>query len=221
MYVSNTSNTSITTYTLSTAWDVSSVSGNSTTTLTNGSSTASFWFKSDGLKLFQLDASGVVYRYTLSTAWDVSTMSADSGSLSVSGQHSVVLTSDGTKLFTAQETGSAGIIHEYTMTTAYDITTASASGTTFATTTQDIRPYGMTIKPDDTKLFISGGTNDTIYTYSIVGTAPATVTYPSSVKWSGATTPDAPAAGEKDLYVFVTTDGGTTYYGKQAGDALA
>lgn len=59
------------------------------------------------------------------------------------------------------------------------------------------------------------------FALEITGASTYTITWPSSVKWSGGAAPDAPAAGEKDLYVFVTTDGGTTYYGKQAGDALA
>ena len=219
MYVSNSSNASITTYTLSTPWSISSVTSNSTTTLSGGASTIEFWFKSDGTRIFGLLGASVS-SYTLSTAWDVSTASADAGTLTVPYSHSIAVLSDGTKLYTSQETGSAGIIHEFVMTTPYDLSTGSASGVTFDASAQDIRPYGITLKPDDTKLFIVGN-NDDVSQYSITGSSPATVTYPSSVKWSGATTPDAPAGGEKDLYVFVTTDGGTTYYGKQAGDALA
>lgn len=219
MYVSNSSNASITTYTLSTPWSVSSVSSNSTTTLSGGASTLEFWFKSDGTRIFGLSGASV-FSYTLSTAWDVSSATADTGSLTVPSSHSIALTSDGAKLFTSQETGSAGIIHEFSMTTPYDITTGSATGVTFDVSSQDIRPYGITLKPDDTKLYMIGN-NDDLSQYSITGSTPATITYPSSVKWSGATTPDAPAAGEKDVYVFVTTDGGGTYYGKQAGDAVA
>jgi len=72
-----------------------------------------------------------------------------------------------------------------------------------------------------TKMYLSLAGSGRVYQYSTSASTPATITYPSSVKWSGATTPDAPAGGEKDVYTFVTTDGGTTYYGKQAGDAVA
>jgi hypothetical protein len=48
-----------------------------------------------------------------------------------------------------------------------------------------------------------------------------TVTWPSSVIWSGGTVPDAPANGEADMYVFYTRDGGTTWYGTQTHDAAA
>ena len=39
--------------------------------------------------------------------------------------------------------------------------------------------------------------------------------------WPGGTAPDAPASGETDVFVFYTVDGGTNWYGFQAGDALA
>ena len=59
------------------------------------------------------------------------------------------------------------------------------------------------------------------FTLKITPSATVTVTYPSSVIWSGGTTPTTPANGETDVYTFYTDDGGTTYYGFQVGDALA
>lgn len=47
----------------------------------------------------------------------------------------------------------------------------------------------------------------------------STITWPASVKWHEATTPTATAT--KELYTFITTNGGTTYYGKQAATELA
>lgn len=49
----------------------------------------------------------------------------------------------------------------------------------------------------------------------------STVTWPTSVDWAGGTAPDAPASGETDIYVFITRDGGTTWYGVQSIDAAA
>ena len=59
------------------------------------------------------------------------------------------------------------------------------------------------------------------FTLKVTPSATVTITWPSSVKWAGGTAPTAPASGETDVYSFFTTDGGTTYYGFQAGDALA
>lgn len=59
------------------------------------------------------------------------------------------------------------------------------------------------------------------FTLKVTPSATVTVTWPVSVNWSGGTAPTAPASGETDVYAFYTTDSGTTYYGFQAGDALA
>jgi len=88
---------------------------------------------------------------------------------------------------------STGNVFEETISsnTSYTFSNAPASGTAF----------GFTLK------ITSSGTN--------------TITWPSSVDWSGGSAPDAPASGETDVFVFFTTNGGSTWYGFQAGDALA
>jgi hypothetical protein len=48
-----------------------------------------------------------------------------------------------------------------------------------------------------------------------------TITWPASVDWPAATAPTLTAdANGVDYFVFITTDGGTTYYGFTAGQAL-
>lgn len=46
-----------------------------------------------------------------------------------------------------------------------------------------------------------------------------TLTWPTSVKWEGGVTPSV--SSSKELYLFITTDGGTTYIGKKAGDSIS
>jgi hypothetical protein len=63
------------------------------------------------------------------------------------------------------------------------------------------------------------------FTLKIVQDASAsgyTVTWPGSVDWPGGTAPTLTAtASAVDVFVFYTHDGGTTYYGFTAGQALA
>ena len=48
-----------------------------------------------------------------------------------------------------------------------------------------------------------------------------TITWPSSVDWKNATAPTlSTASGAVDVFVFITYDGGTTYYGFAAGQAM-
>ena len=56
------------------------------------------------------------------------------------------------------------------------------------------------------------------FTVEINGDGSA-ITWPASVKWHEATAPTALAS--KEVYVFITTDGGTTYYGKKAAEGVA
>jgi len=56
------------------------------------------------------------------------------------------------------------------------------------------------------------------FALEVVGDGSA-ITWPASVKWHEATAPTATAS--KELYTFVTTDGGTTYYGKKAAEGVA
>ena len=59
------------------------------------------------------------------------------------------------------------------------------------------------------------------FTLKVTPSATVTITWPSSVKWAGGTAPSAPASGETDAFTFYSTDGGTNYYGFQAGDAYS
>lgn len=59
------------------------------------------------------------------------------------------------------------------------------------------------------------------FTLKVTPSATVTVTWPASVDWPGGSAPDAPASGETDVFVFYTQDGGTTYFGFVAGDAMA
>jgi hypothetical protein len=59
------------------------------------------------------------------------------------------------------------------------------------------------------------------FTLKVTPSATVTITWPTSVDWAGGTAPTAPASGETDIFAFYTQDGGTTYYGFQAGDAMA
>ncbi len=50
------------------------------------------------------------------------------------------------------------------------------------------------------------------------GTGSRTVTFPSSVDWSGGTAPTITStASSVDIFTFITTDAGTTWYGFTAG----
>ena len=83
--------------------------------------------------------------------------------------------------------------------------------------------FTKTLSANTTFTFSNPPASGTAFGFTLKVTAGGTHTlaWPASVDWPGGTAPDAPASGETDVYVFYTVDGGTTWYGFQAGDALA
>ena len=225
MYVADLDGDDVSEYNLSTAWDISTASY-----LQNFSIAAQntapwdLFFKPDGTQFYFVGSSGnTVYEYSLSTAWDVSTASFVQG-FSVAGQEgfatSLFFTADGSKMFISGQ--NSDLVHQYSLSTPWNIGSASYDSISFSITSQDIYVTSLFFKPDGTKMYIAGGETDSIFQYSTgTAAAPATITYPASVKWPSGTSPTAPADGETDLLTFYTDDGGTTYYGIQRGDNMS
>jgi DNA-binding beta-propeller fold protein YncE len=57
-------------------------------------------------------------------------------------------------------------VYEYNLSTAWNVTTASYLQS-FSVTTQDNTPTGISFKDDGTKMYIVGGTTDTVYEYNL------------------------------------------------------
>jgi sugar lactone lactonase YvrE len=170
MYVSGAINDSVFQYTLSTPWSVATASYDSISFSVaaqeinpNGIS-----FKPNGLSMYVTGSTGdAVYQYTLSTAWNVSTATFLQ-SFSVSGQetnsNSVSFTGDGSRMFITGSTGDD--VNVYNLTTPWDIST-SLFVNVFSVSGQDTLPTGIYIKPDGTKMYIIGQTNDTVFQYTV------------------------------------------------------
>ena len=214
LWMAGQTNTSIYQYSLSTAWDVSTVSYDSKSLDVSGTVSAlnDVFLVNDGARLI-VGGSGTdtLFQYDLSTDYDVSTGSYNSVNLDVSAQETSpqgwYIKSDSSKLYligTAQEK-----VFQYSTSTG----TASidlSTGHTFSLTISSPTTVSFTNPP---------ATGNAIgFSVEIIGNGSA-ITWPSSVKWHLATAPVALAS--KELYTFVTTDGGTTYYGKKAAEGLA
>lgn len=224
-YSPSSSNDAVYEYNLSTAWDVSTASYSSVSfsVATQEDATFDLTFKSDGTKFYIVGfiAGGRVHEYNLSTAWDLSTASHNQ-TLNIHAQETtpagIFFHPDGNTMFILGSNGDD--VTEYSLSTAWDISTAS-SVRTFSISSQDTTPTGLFFKSDGAKMYVLGNANDTIFQYTTGSTATATFTYPSSVKFPSGTAPAGPAIDETDVLVFYTDDGGTTYQGFQAGDAMA
>ena len=128
----------------------------------------SLFFKPDGTKMYVLGASGDdVNEYDLSTAWDISTASYlqnFSVGLQELGASGLFFKPDGTKMYV---TGFAGDdVNEYDLGVAWDVSTASYLQN-FDISLQVATSRGVFFKPDGTKMYVSGATNDAVFEYSL------------------------------------------------------
>ena len=226
LYIVGRDSNSVFQYDLTTAWDISTGSYASKSMSVSSQETAprGLYFKDDGTKAYIVGtANDTVYQYALSTAWDISTGSFETGKeVSVASQATVptglFFSSNGYKMYVLHF---SSVVYQYSLSTAWDVSTASYDSVSFTGNSQDGFGNDIYFKSDGVKMYILGNSNDTIYQYSTGSTSAATFTYPSSVKFPSGTAPAGPAIDETDVLVFYTDDGGTTYQGFKAGDAMA
>lgn len=203
LYTVTNGNNRLNEYNLSTAWDISTASFVQTSSFfaTRGvffatSTTLFIGFNSDILK------------YTLSTPWDISTATYAGETLTPFSQpQNFYAKGDGTKLYYVDNTNDA--VYQYS-TVGYSQTLDLSTGTYFSFTPSGATTVSFTNPPASGVAFA--------FALEINGNGSA-ITWPASVKWHEATTPTVTAT--KELYTFITVDGGTTYYGKQAATELA
>ncbi len=110
------------------------------------------------------------------------------------------------------------------------------NGITEESTTITSSSNAATINLRDGTNFVHDLTEDVTYTFSnpassgkvsmftlkvIQGSTTRAITWPPSVEWAGAEVPTLSTGNDEvDIFVFMTNDGGTTYYGFTAGQAM-
>lgn len=176
MYVTDgaTNDDDIDEYDLSTAWDISTASYlQSFSVNAQDPSPRDLEFKPDGTKVFMVGAdTNSIYEYALSTAWDISTASLTT-SLSVASQdtapQTIVILESGLIFYVLGTNNDR--LHQYAMSTAWDLSTASFTKTTErvkAIQLYEPQPQGMFLKPDQTKLWVTGTNRDSINAFSLI-----------------------------------------------------
>ena len=131
------------------------------------------------------------------------------------------------EVFTGTYTGDIDVTGEL-IVDSYNETYVAVTSTTNATTVdcEAGNAFSHTLTENTTFTFSNPPASGTAYTFSleIIQDASAsgfTVTFPASVDWPSATAPTLTAtASAKDVLVFYTRDGGTTWLGFTAGQAL-
>ncbi len=156
-------------YSLSSAWDVSSISFvRSLDVSGKTSSPFQVFFKPDGDKMYFIEpVNDKIYEYNLSSAWDISTTSFVQ-ELYVGAKESAALglwfKPDGLKMYVGGEADDS--IHEYNLSIAWNITSEVYNQVKYIGATTP-RVYGFFIRADGAKLYITDPTADEVDEYDM------------------------------------------------------
>ena len=177
LYVADLSNSSINQYTLSTGWDLSTVSWTrvaSVSTFENNLRGISF--SPDGTMVFvQGMGSNTIKRIDLSTAWDISTLGSTTSSagssifaspINESAGLGMFMKPDGTRFYIVGNVYNK--IYQWNATTAYDVSMVGPTiDDSLTVTAQETTPWSMYISPDGSHLYVGGGSGNGIDQYSL------------------------------------------------------
>ena len=140
-------------------WDLAYASYDSSNNISSqhGTGSQGIFFKPDGTKMFITDyTNNHIGEWSLSTAWDLSTVSHVRNANVLATPKDIVFNSDGTVIYIVTATK----ITEYNCSTAYDTSTMSTPNRDFTTSTQSTNNQGLTIRPDNSEIFIVNATDD-------------------------------------------------------------
>ena len=151
---------------------------------------------------------------------------ATAGELNYNNLDQPLGTSSAGRVVTADANGDVNLTEELTAK-SYNETflavTSSAGGTTVNCETGNI--FSHTLTEDTTFTFSSPPAIDTGYSFTLKIVQDSTarvIIWPASVDWAAATAPTiSTGSGEVDVFVFFTTNGGSTFYGFTAGQVLS
>ena len=161
-------NQSIKTFSLSTAYDLSTASLIHTLSTPSNSSTnePSIEFNTNGTKVF-IEDGDEIDEYNVATAFDLSSTLTYVDSLSFSfTATSMAFSDDGTVLFVLTQDDNDKSIYEYNLTTGFDLSSATFVEK-FDVENKELRPQGIAFNSDGDKLFIVGTDEKNINTYTL------------------------------------------------------
>ncbi len=179
LYVGCYNTDKIYSWTLGTAWDLSTASLDSTNfnVLSYDGVHAGINVNSDGTKWWiSARVSDKIIQFSMSTPYDISTSTKDTAELSWLGQtndgYGFRFKDNGTKLYLMGTNDDT--IYQYSTVSSSgsntwtdpDLANASYDSVSFSGTIDNI-PVGLTFKPDGTSMFIIGNQNDNVYQYTL------------------------------------------------------
>ena len=170
------SNDNIYTYSLTTAYDISTATYDGDDEIfdvgNQQPAPSGLRFNNDGSKMYisgLLSSNIGVHEYDLSTNYRVNTATYNNIGLNTSNEEitnqALALSSDGTKLYMVGQ--SKDTVFQYTLSTAFNVSTATYDGTSLNIRAQELNPRGLDFNSDGTKMYIVGNSSDKVHQYSL------------------------------------------------------
>ena len=171
MYIVDSFQRAVYQYSLSSAWDVSTLSYDSVVDYIGSQENGprGIAFKTDGTKMYISGDSGdEVNEFSLSSAWDLSTASASSifdFSNEDGSPMDIEFKSDGTKMYMMGYDNER--VFQYSLSTVWDVTSASYDGVSTYVGSQEVTPWDVHIGSNGTKMYIIGNSYDKVFQYTL------------------------------------------------------
>ena len=187
IFILGTGGNGIDRWSLSTPYDIGSITVADTTFTSIGGDPRGFDFNNDGTKMFILDGSTEkrVEEYNLSTPYnpDTKTLTKILANATSSNFHQGLgFNADGSKMFVVKGEDSTdnadNKIDEYALSTAFDISTATLTGTFSPTISSNADITGLAFNSTGSKMYHLDFDDDKVYEYSL--TCPFKVTSSST-----------------------------------------
>lgn len=211
-------------YTLSSPWDVSTAVydnyplyiGTQLSTVGGGMA-----FKSDGTKLYihSVNTSSIVFEYNLPNAWSLIDAEYNNVFKTLPNSNGVMtdmfFSPDGTAIYALHRV--INCVSKWTLSTPWNITTATITSELYYDE-QDPLTRSLKFSSDGTKMFILGDRSDTLWRYTCVEYS--RINWTNNIVWDANSAPQAPEINQTDVYRFITSDSGSTYFGKKIQDNI-
>lgn len=171
IYVLNSSSDSVLQYSLTTPWDITTITSDGISFNIAGQETTptGLEFKPDGTKMYVMGlTSNRIHQYTLSTPWNISTATYDVYTLSTNppaaSPQGFVFKPDGTKLYIIGS--SSDSVHQYGLSTPWEVRTALLEKS-FSVATQDTSPVDIQFSSQGDGMYVLGNTGDDVNLYNL------------------------------------------------------
>ncbi len=158
-------------YTLSTPWDLSTLSydNRNFSISSQDGAMGGIWCNPEGTRIYAIGiANDRVFQYSMTDAWNASTLSYTNKNISTASQEGegigVIMLNNETEMWILGAT--SDMIHQFSLSTQADVSTASADNINYSIVSKGDSPQDMFLREDYSQLFLIEQSGDRVHQFS-------------------------------------------------------